>query len=163
MSSRTLDISWATIFKLAFALFFFYLVYLVKDILVWFVFALIISTLFSPAINFLHSLRIPRVLSVIFIYVAIFGLLGMLVYFTAPMFANEIKQFSQLFPQYFEKIAPPLRDLGVEAFESMDSFTLAIGDMLQRASYDILNALAIFIGGVGSNIFVLAIALFLSL
>lgn len=163
MSSRTLDISWATIFKLAFALFFFYLIYLVKDILVWFVFALIISVLFTPAINFLHRLRIPRVLSVLFIYIAIFGVLGMLVYFTAPMFANEIKQFSQLFPQYFEKIAPPLRDLGMEAFESMDSFTQAIGAMLQRASSDILNALAIFFGGVGSTIFVLAIALFLSL
>jgi len=119
--------------------------------------------LFNPGVTFLQRLRVPRVLAVIFIYVAIFGLLGLVIYATAPMFVNEIRQFSQLFPQYFGKIAPPLRGLGVEAFESMESFTQALGETLQRASSDIFNALAIFFGGIGSTIFVLAIALFLSL
>lgn len=149
--------------KVSFALLCFYIIYLVRDILVWFIFALIISILFNPGVTFLQRLRVPRVLAVIFIYVAIFGLLGILIYATAPMFVNEIRQFSQLFPQYFGKIAPPLRGLGVEAFESMESFTQALGETLQRASSDIFNALAIFFGGIGSTIFVLAIALFLSL
>ena len=149
--------------KVSFALLCFYIIYLVRDILVWFIFALIISVLFNPGVTFLRRLRVPRVLAVIFIYVAIFGLLGILIYATAPMFVNEIRQFSQLFPQYFGKIAPPLRGLGVEAFESMESFTQALGETLQRASSDIFNALAIFFGGIGSTIFVLAIALFLSL
>jgi len=160
---RVLDISWSTILKVSFALLCFYIIYLVRDILVWFIFALIISILFNPGVTFLQRLRVPRVLAVIFIYVAIFGLLGILIYATAPMFVNEIRQFSQLFPQYFGKIAPPLRGLGVEAFESMESFTQALGETLQRASSDIFNALAIFFGGIGSTIFVLAIALFLSL
>jgi len=160
---RVLDISWSTILKVSFALLCFYIIYLVRDILVWFIFALIISVLFNPGVTFLRRLRVPRVLAVIFIYVAIFGLLGILIYATAPMFVNEIRQFSQLFPQYFGKIAPPLRGLGVEAFESMESFTQALGETLQRASSDIFNALAIFFGGIGSTIFVLAIALFLSL
>ena len=160
---RVLDISWSTILKVSFALLCFYIIYLVRDILVWFIFALIISILFNPGVTFLRRLRVPRVLAVIFIYVAIFGLLGILIYATAPMFVNEIRQFSQLFPQYFGKIAPPLRGLGVEAFESMESFTQALGETLQRASSDIFNALAIFFGGIGSTIFVLAIALFLSL
>jgi predicted PurR-regulated permease PerM len=161
--NRILDISWATILKISLAFLIFYLIYLVRDILIWFIFALIISILFEPGIKFLRNLRIPRVLSVIFIYVAIFGVLGLLIYWISPMFISEIQQFSQLFPQYFEKIAPPLRGLGIEAFESMESFTKALGLMLQRASKDILNALSIFFGGVGSTIFVLAIALFLSL
>ncbi len=160
---KVLDISWGTILKISFAILIFYLVYLIRDILIWFIFALIISVLFNPAIKFLQKLRIPRVLSVIFIYVAIFGVLGLTIYWTAPMFVLEIQQFSQLFPQYFEKIAPPLRTLGIEAFESMETFTQAIGNMLQKASSDILSALALFFGGIGSTIFILAIALFLSL
>jgi len=160
---RVLDISWGTILKISVAFLFFYIVYLVRDILIWFIFALIISVLFNPAINFLKKIKIPRVLAVIFVYVAFFGILGLVIYWTAPIFVSEIQQFSQLFPQYFEKIAPPLRELGIEAFESMESFTQAIGIMLQKASSDILNALAIIFGGIGSTIFILAIALFLSL
>lgn len=160
---KVLDISWGTILKISFAILIFYIIYLIRDILIWFIFALIISVLFNPAVKFLQKLRIPRSLSVIFIYVAIFGVLGLTIYWMAPMFVLEIQQFSQLFPQYFEKIAPPLRGLGIEAFESMETFTQAIGNMLQKASSDILSALALFFGGIGSTIFILAIALFLSL
>jgi len=158
-----LDISWNTIFKIAIASLGFYLIYLVKDILVWFIFALIISVLFNPAINFLQRLKVPRALAVIFIYIAIFGVLGLTIFLTAPNFFSEIQQFSQLFPQYFERIAPPLRGLGIEAFESMENFTQAIGLTLQNASSSILNALALFFGGIGSTFFILTIALFLSL
>ena len=104
--NRVLDISWGTILKVAIAFLIFYIIFLVRDILVWGIFALIISVLFNPAINFLHRLHIPRVLSVIFVYVAVFGILGLLIYWVAPMFVFEIQQFSQLFPQYFERIAP---------------------------------------------------------
>ncbi len=160
---KVLDISWGTILKISLAFLIFYIIYLVKDILVWFIFALIISVLFNPAVTFLQRIKVPRILAVIFIYVAIFGILGLFVYWMAPVFFSEIQQFSQLFPQYFEKIAPPLRDLGVEAFENMESFNQALGSILQKASSDILSALAVFFGGVGSTIFVLSIALFLSL
>jgi len=161
--NKVLDISWGTILKISIASLFFYIIYLVKDILVLFIFALIISVLFNPAINFLQRLRIPRVLSAIFVYVVIFGILGLLIYWIMPAFVSEIQQFSQLFPQYFEKISPPLRGLGITAFESMENFTKALGDMLQKASSDILNALALVFGGISSTLFILTIALFLSL
>lgn len=161
--NRTLDISWGTILKISLAFIIFYIIYLVRDILVWFIFALIISVLLNPVINFLYRLKVPRKLAVILVYVTIFGFLGLIVYLSAPIFVMEIQQFSQLFPQYFEKVAPSLRGFGIEAFENMESFTLALGDMLQKASSGILSALAIFFGGVGSTIFVFAIALFLSM
>lgn len=161
--NKVLDISWGTILKISMAFLLFYIIYLVRDILIWFIFALIISVLLNPAINFLYRLKVPRKLAVILVYVTIFGFFGLIIYLSAPMFVTEIQQFSQLFPQYFEKVAPPLRSLGIEAFESMESFTLVVGEALQKASSDILSALAIFFGGIGSTIFVFAIALFLSL
>ncbi len=161
--NRILDISWGTILKVAVASLLFYLIYLVKDILVWVIFALIISILFNPAINFLRKMKVPRLLAVIFVYVAIFGILGLTIFLTAPVFVSEIQQFTQLFPQYFEKIAPPLRVLGVQAFQNLESFTQAIGLILQKSSSNILSALGLFFGGIGSTLFILSIALFLSL
>lgn len=161
--NKVLDISWGTILKIGVAIFCFYILYLIKDILVLVFFALIISILFNPAIKFLRKLKIPRVLSVILVYVAVFGILGLFIYWLAPMPISEIQQFTQLFPQYFEKIAPPLKAIGITAFESMENFTQALGGLLQRASANILSAISIIFGGIGSTLFILTIALFLSL
>jgi predicted PurR-regulated permease PerM len=160
---KVLDISWGTILKIASAFVFIYFAYLVKDILIWIVFALVISVLADPAIDFLKRLRFPRVLSTILIYVLIFSIFGGLIYFIIPFFAFEIQQFTQLFPQYFEKIAPPLSGLGVEAFESMEVFTGTIEGWLMRASSNIFNAIAVIFGGIISTMTIFMLAIFLSI
>jgi len=165
MSQKTqlLDISWGTILKIAFALFSFYLIYLVRDILVWSVFALILSVLFEPAISFLGRRRVSRLLASVFVYLIAFSSLALTIYWLFPMFFTEIKQFSQFFPQYFERISPPLQGLGIEAFASMESFLQAIGEFLEQASTDIFSALSAVFGSVGSTIFIGSIAFFISL
>ena len=163
MNDKVLDISWGSIFKIAITLVIFYILFLIKDILIWFIFAVIISILFDPAIKFLQRFRIPRILAVILVYAVVFGVLGGSLVLTIPMFVDEIQEFSTLFPQYFETLAPFLQGLGVEAFESMESFTNSLGTVLQEASSDILSALALIFGSIGSTLFVLTIALFLSL
>src|SRR3989344_1539365 len=115
---KILDISWGTIFKISLTILIFYFVYLTRDILILFIFALIISVLFNPAIDFLVKKRIPRGAAIPIVYLFFFGLLGLLIYFIAPIFVYEIQQFSQLFPQYFEKVAPTLKGLGLAVFEN---------------------------------------------
>jgi predicted PurR-regulated permease PerM len=160
---KVLDISWASIFKIALTLVLFYILFLIRDILVWFIFAVIISVLFDPAIKFLQRFRFPRALASILVYALFFGILGGSLVLTIPMFVDEIQEFSRLFPQYFENLAPLLQGLGVEAFASMESLTNSLGTMLQNASSDIFSALALIFGSIGSTLFVLTIALFLSL
>jgi predicted PurR-regulated permease PerM len=160
---RVLDISWGTIFKISLAILGLYIVYLTRDVLVWIIFALIISILFNPAIDFLQRRKIPRVLATILIYVGIFGILGSLLYFIIPPFVSEMKQFTQFFPQYFEKLAPPLEGLGIEAFKNFESFSNSLGDWLVGASSNIFSAVSIIFGGIFSTITIFAIAIFLSL
>jgi len=158
-----LDISWGTILKIAITFLGFYILYLIKDILIWTMFALIISVLFEPAIAFLQKRKIPRVLATIFIYIATFGVFGFSIYLIAPIFVSEIQQFTQLFPQYFEKVAPPLKGLGFKAFESFETFTKTIEDWLVGASSDIFSALFSFFGGIFSAITLFTLAVFFSL
>ncbi len=160
---RVLDISWGTILKITFTFLCLYLIYLIRDILVWLIFALIISILFDPAIDFLKRRRVPRVLSTILVYVFIFGIIGGLFYSIIPFFIFEIQQFTQLFPQYFEKIAPPLSGLGMEAFESLENFTEAIEGWLVKASSNIFSAVFSIFGGILSAITIFTLAIFLSI
>lgn len=160
---KVLDISWGTIFKVGIAFFGFYILYLIKDILIWFVFALIISILFNPAIDFFQKRKIPRVISTIFVYVGIFGIISFLVYATVPLFISEIQYFSQILPQYFEKTSPFLRKLGIQAFENIESFLNFLSKTLESITANIFNTIFVIFGGIFSTIFVLTIAIFLSL
>ncbi|MAF43422.1 MAG: hypothetical protein CMI54_04530 [Parcubacteria group bacterium] len=160
---RFLDISWGSIFKFAVAGLVFYIIYLIKDLIVWFLFALILSVLFNPAIDFLSKRIIPRVLAVTLVYLGFMGVLAFLIYFTVPTFISEIQQFSQIFPQYFDKISPPLRGLGLEAFESFESFISVISITLGSMASNIFNAIFSIFGGIFSTVFVVTIAIFLSL
>ena len=160
---KVLDISWGTIFKIAIALFSFYFLYLIRDILILTIFALIFSVLFNPAIDFLQRKKIPRVLAIIFVYIGVFGIISFLIYLTASLFVQEIQQFLQIFPQYFEKISPPLKSLGVEAFESFETLTKTFQDWFLRASSNIFSALVSIFGGIFSTLFIITISIFLSL
>src|SRR3989344_5041539 len=157
-----LDISWKTIFKMVITGFSLYLIFLLKDVLVLIIFALIISILFNPAIEFLQRYKIPRILAAVLIYVGMFGILGVFVYLTLPVFISELKQFSQFFPQYFEKLAPPLKGFGLETFNNFDTFVNSLGEMAVKASSSIFSAVSIIFGGIFSTIVIFTIALFLS-
>ncbi len=158
-----LDMSWNTILKIGIASFCFYFIYLIRDILSWLIFAIIISVLFDPAINFLQKRKIPRILSTILVYVSIFGLFGWIIYLISPSFIKEIQQFGQLFPEYFEKIAPALRGLGMTAFENFETFTSATEEWLVNASTNIFTAIFAIFGGIFSASIIFTLAIFLSI
>jgi len=160
---KILDISWRTILKISVAVLIFYILFSIREILIWFVFALIISVLFNPAINFFQRKKIPRGLSIVLIYVGVFGILSLLIYLVVPLFVSEIKTFLEVFPQYFEKISPLLRGLGFQAFENIESFLRILGDTLEKMAENIFNVLFTIFGGVFTTIFVVITAIFLSL
>lgn len=160
---RILDISWGTILKVAAVFLGLYILYLIRDVLIWIIFALIISILFNPVINFLERKRIPRVFATIFVYVGIFSTLSYLLYLTIPVFITEIQQFTQLFPQYFERLAPPLKGLGLKAFEDFETFTLAFQEWLVRISTSIFGVVIAIFGGIFSTVTTFALAIFFSI
>jgi predicted PurR-regulated permease PerM len=160
---KVLDISWGTILKIGIAFLVFYFLYLIRDILIWFVFALIISVLFNPAIEFLQKRKISRVIATTFVYIFIFGILGLLIYLVASVFISEIQQFIQFLPQYFEKFASPLRGLGVEALKSFETFTESFREWLVKASANILGAIFAIFGGIFATLTIFALSLFISL
>lgn len=157
-----LEISWGTILRVALAFFIFYLVYLVRDILVFSVFGLMIAILFEIPIRFLEK-KIPRVVAVIFLYLAAFSLLSLLIYLPASRFIQEIRQFVGLFPVYFEQTAPILRGLGLEAFQDLESFATALEKTVRLMTVNIFNVLFSLFGSIAATVFVISIAIFLSL
>lgn len=158
-----LDISWGTVFKIAFTAATVFLLYQIADILVLFVFALIISILVSPGVKFLKKMGIPKAASVLIVYSAIFSFIVLFFYLAIPVFSAEVKEFSRLIPEYFDKISPALEGLGVQAFESVEGFLDNIQESSEMITANALNALTIIFGGLLTAVFLLTMAIFLSL
>jgi predicted PurR-regulated permease PerM len=161
--NQKLEISLETIFKFFFIAACFYLLYLVRRIFVWFLFAIIISVLIEPLVDFLRKKKIPKLISVISVYFSIFSLISLFIYFTALPLVSEIRQFIQILPQYFEKISPPLKTLGFEAFENIESFMEMVSKNLERVAETIFNAMAAIFGGFLATLSIFSFSIFLSL
>ena len=160
---KILDISWNTILKISLAVISFYLIYSIRDILIWLIFALTISILFNPAVDFLQKRKIPRFVGITIIYFGFLGLFGYLIYLSIPLFNSEIHQFLDFFPQYFNKISPPLKGLGIQAFNNINSFIQELENILNKMSDNIFNVLFVIFGGFFSFLFIISAAFFLSL
>ena len=162
-SEKILDISWKTLIRISILVICFFIFYEISSVIVWFVFALTISILFNPVINFLQKRKIPRVAGIIFVYFGFFGIFSFSIYSIIPLFASEIHLFLQSFPQYFEEISPFLKGLGFQAFENMESFIESIGNSLDKMADSIFNVLFAVFGGFFSFFAIVTIAFFLSL
>lgn len=161
-SEKILDISWGTIFKISTAILIFFLIYQIRDIFILVVFSVILSALFNPAIDFLVARRVPRALSVVFVYLLFFAVLGSAVFMVVPIFIREINYFTDIFRINYEKLAPVLQGLGGEAFQNYESFTRTIEVQLSSAASSIFSAVAAFFGGIFSTFTIFSIAIFIS-
>ena len=162
-NKNVLNISWETILRISVAIVCFYIIYAVKDILIWFVFALVISVLLNPIIDFLQRFKVPRILGVILVYLGFFGTFSILLYLIIPLFVHEVQQFIEFLPQYIENISPVLRGLGFKAFEDVEALVNAFGGTLEMMASNIFNSLFVIFGGIFTTLFVITTALFLSL
>ncbi len=162
-NEKVLDLSWETIFKIALSIIFFYFLFQVKDILIWFIFALVISILFNPMIDFLKKFKIPRSLAAAIVYLSFFGILSVIIYYVLVVLIAELDQFSKILPFYFREISPILRDLGIHAFEDIDNFVAATRGSLRDMTTALFSFSFAIFGGIFTTFFVMTMSFFLSI
>jgi predicted PurR-regulated permease PerM len=163
IEKQTLDISWGTIMRIFFALIVVYLLYQVAEVIIWVIFALIISILFNPIVDVLKRARIPRVIGVVVVYFGLFGIISFLVYIITPGLYLEVKRFSLLLPDYIEKISPFLKYIGVEGFTTLDEIVNTLRASSEEVTKSVFNAIGIIFGGISTAFFIVTMAIFLSL
>lgn len=166
-SFKFLDISWGMIFKILITILFVYFIYLIRDLIVWFIFALVLSILFEPIINILTKRKIPRIFAVTIVYLFFFGILAYVSYISLPFLISEVRDFSAGFPQqipvFFEKISPTFKQLGVNTFESFDTFLANFQKPLEEVTKNVFSILLVFFGGIMSTFFTIGMSFFISL
>lgn len=168
MPKTTVNISTSTIFRTIFIVLFLIFLYVIKDILVLLFFAVIIASAVDLPARYFDKLKIPRILSVLLIYLICIGLLiGLFVLFI-PSLSEEIKDFSVEFPKYTEGIYQKFQRLqdGSLKFQKIideaQKVLSNLGETLRESASSILaRTLGIF-GGLLSVILVIVVSFYLA-
>ena len=140
------------------------LAYMVRDVIAILIFAVIIASALEPVLEFSQKKKIPRLLSLIIIYILFFVFFAALIYILLPLLLDQFRDFSQNYPIYFGKIEEAagtmtfLPGLSGNVHELLVQLTGQIPSFTSLLSY----ASSIF-GGVISFVVVLVVSFYLSL
>ncbi len=78
---------------------------LLKPILTPFVIAVALVYLFRPGVIFLEKRGLPRILSIILVYLSFFVLLSLLFVYFVPLIASQLYELGRNFPAYFNRVS----------------------------------------------------------
>ena len=78
--------------------------FFIKNLLLPFFIALIISYLLHPIVTILHERGVPRAIAVLLIYIIFFGTLTIILSKTIPLLIGQIKDFMDHFPVILQKV-----------------------------------------------------------
>ncbi len=162
-----LDISWETLFKIGVFIALMYFFYIIRDLIIWFILALIIAVIIEPILKILKRAHIPRIVGAILIYTFLFVGIGLFLYLTIPFVISEVFNFSKTapkeIPSLLEKISPILKPFGFEISKNLKNILDIAQDKLVKSGGNIFNSLSSLFGGALALIFTIFVAIFLSL
>ncbi len=168
MPKTTIEISTSTIFRIVFIALVLIFLYAIRDILVLIFFALIIASAVDLPARRLDKLKIPRLVSVLLIYLVFIGvLIGLLVVFI-PSLAREMKDFSAEFPRYADELYQKFQRLQDGSLKYQKAITEiqrllgGMGDKLREWASNIFSTTLSIFGGLFSVIIVIVISFYLA-
>lgn len=164
----TMFLSTGTIVKTIIILIVFAFLYMIRGILMSVLLSLVIASGIEPAAVWLQKRKIPRVLAVVFIYLAAFLFLGAMFYLIIPTTFSELSTFSDNIPAYLEKpfeagtVDKIFGKLPVFAREGFGNSVAMLGDYIDKFTTGFFGFASLAVGGVVSFILIIVLSFYLS-
>ncbi len=164
--SININISTSTIIKIILIFLLLYFLFLVKDILIILFIALVFASAVDPYVDWLHKRKIPRGISILFIYLILFIVISFTVYLIIPPIAQQIADLSANFPRYLEKIISGYSTVKEYSIQHgiLDSIKNSLGTIssnLQTAAGGVFSTISGIFGGIFSFFLVLVITFYM--
>lgn len=172
--STTIHISNGTIIRIILFILSIGLVYYLRDLIVILLTAIVFASAIEPATKWFMKYKIPRVASVLLVYMTVVGFLFGMFYFFIPPILDEAVGFFATIPQYIDAVSStgPLANTtiessravvnGVDAVQgfSMQELVLDLRSSLSNVSEGFLRTLNTIFGGIFSLILILVFSFY---
>ncbi len=150
-----------------------YVVWLLRDLLLLILTAIVIASAIEPGVVWIIRRKIPRILAVLFMYLAVFGSLFSIVYFFFPPILADANQFFASVPQYLNTINIPTSLTGVsnstaqliaqDQSQSILSTVAVFQQAFTSGSAGAFRLVATFFGGIFSLFLVIVLSFYFAL
>lgn len=143
------------------------LLYLVRDIIIALLFAVIVASAIEPAVEWMKERKIPRILGVILIYLAFAALMFLSIYLIFPLLTDEFKSIAAAYPVIRERIELEIThvgDLPLASFLPGDlgSFFEVPAQYFARLSNGVVNFASEVFGGIFSFLLIIVFSFYLA-
>lgn len=101
---RKIEISHRTIVFTSLFLIFIYFLYIIRDIILQFFIALLITAILNPLVSKLSRYKIPRSISVLLVYIILLATVGFSVGAIVPPLAEQTSSFVNNFPRFISNL-----------------------------------------------------------
>lgn len=108
MTFSDLDTSTQVILKVIFAVLSLAFLWVIRDILVLLLLAVIIASAMEPLVDYLAQRKVPRTVSVLTVYVLFIGLVILTISLAVPQLVAQVQAFSTNWPAYEQVLASKL-------------------------------------------------------
>ena len=130
-----INITVLSVIKILLVFVLFYFLFLVRDILAILFVALILASAVDPWVDKMQEKKIPRLVSILFIYIIMFLVIGTTLYLIIPPIIKQMGELTNNFPAIFEKV--------ISGFELLKEYT---------AQHGILDNVRQGLGTISSNL-----------
>lgn len=166
---QQVDISTTSIFRAFLVLFGFILLYLLSDVVIILLFAIVIASAVQPFIAWFEERRVPRLAGVLLLYLMVAALAVILSSLVLPAIAGDLSRLTSALPRITSDIAGSLDSVQSQAPQYFDvvaelqNVLETIASWLQQFSQSALNIAVSAFGGIISFLAVLIISFYLAI
>ncbi|HCR41855.1 MAG: hypothetical protein UW43_C0007G0014 [Candidatus Yanofskybacteria bacterium GW2011_GWA1_44_21] len=167
-SKIQIEISSASILKAISVVVLVILLYLLKDVLIIFLFALIIASAISPFADWIEEKGFPRLLGVILLFGIVLGLITLVFSLVIPYFSQDIDRLAGMLPGVVDKISVSLEKAQAGAPRYLDFLSEVqnvfetLSTYFQQSAQSIVGFVVSIFGGLFSFVAILVISFYLS-
>lgn len=170
MTKQNFTISNEAIWRVILALALVTAVILVRDVLVLFIIAIVLSSAFDPWVDAMCRIKIPRGLSIALIFLVFLGIISSVVVLLAGPIADQIIDISRSFPMIYDKLNSALSSLnrlqGINPVAVQNSGGISLTQLAQSLSQvgtGIFNVVTSVFGGIISFLMVMVLTFYLTI
>ena len=162
-------VSTATIIKVVVVILAVFFLYLLKDVLFILFFAIMIASAVGPFANWMEHRRVPRLLSVLVLYLVFFGLFFFFLSLIIPLISYQLSQLTQALPRFVSNISSAIENAQqsgsaqyVGFLGEIQNVLSSFSQFLQISAQSILSLVIGIFGGALSFIAIVIISFYFS-
>lgn len=151
-----------------------YIFWLLRDLALLVLTAIIIASAIEPGVAFFIRYRIPRFISALLVYVLVFGLIFSILYFFFPPIIADAADFLSAMPKYLDtiNITTPFSNIteatsfingSQETTQSFVKTLLSLQSVFAASTGGVLQLLVTFFGGIFSLVLVIVLSFYFAL